>query len=140
MIHGGKVPLDGLRAFRASAIRTVEEGFGGRRSAPREASLGYWAGVHDSRVRCRLTWPDWRCMVLFVNRANNKAAKGQIRRNGDTPSRVDLLAAHKRSIGRASRMSSQELFEVMVRAGIYTSDGHLTRRYGGKAHDQPSVR
>jgi hypothetical protein len=50
-----------------------------------------------------------------------------------------LLASQERSIRRASKMTAQELFEVMVRAGIYTSDGKLTPRYGGKAENRPSL-
>ncbi len=36
------------------------------------------------------------------------------------------------------RMSKEELFALFVRAGIYTPDGRLTRKYGGTADDQES--
>jgi hypothetical protein len=45
--------------------------------------------------------------------------------------RTALLAAHERALKRVSRMTAQEGFESLVKAGIYKSDGKLAQRYGG---------
>ncbi len=61
-----------------------------------------------------------------------KSAKGsKSRANGAVPSREELLAAHERALRRVRGMGPRERFEALVRAGIYTSDGRLTPRYGG---------
>ncbi len=36
------------------------------------------------------------------------------------------------------RMSAEELWALTVRAGIYTADGRLTRKYGGTADPEES--
>lgn len=45
--------------------------------------------------------------------------------------RKDLAVLYKRVIGRVSAMSADERFETMVRAGIYTKSGKLSKNYGG---------
>ena len=37
------------------------------------------------------------------------------------------------------RMSDEEFFALLVRAGIYTSDGRLTRKYGGTADPEEAA-
>jgi len=51
--------------------------------------------------------------------------------NGKVHSRSELLAAHERALKRFKRMSANDRFESLVRAGIYTQEGKLTARYGG---------
>ena len=68
-------------------------------------------------------------------KARTKKAKS--RANGSTPSRRELLAAHERSIRATDQMAAQEGFEALVRAGIVTRAGVLTKRYGGTGKDQP---
>ncbi len=53
------------------------------------------------------------------------------RANGTLFTRAALLAAHKRALKRVDRMTPQQGFASLVKAGIYTGDGKLTRRYGG---------
>jgi hypothetical protein len=38
-----------------------------------------------------------------------------------------------------NRMSDDELWALAVRAGIYTSDGRLTRKYGGTADPEEAA-
>jgi len=59
--------------------------------------------------------------------------------NGAVPTRAELLAAHHRSIRRTDKMTAREGFDALVRAGIVTQDRKLTRRYGGKGENQPSL-
>jgi len=56
---------------------------------------------------------------------------GKSRTNGSSFTRKELLAAHDRALDRASRMTAQQGFASLVKAGIYTTAGTLTRRYGG---------
>jgi hypothetical protein len=56
---------------------------------------------------------------------------GKSRENGTLFTRTALLAAHERALKRVSRMTAQEGFASLVKAGIYTADGKLTPRYGG---------
>jgi hypothetical protein len=53
------------------------------------------------------------------------------RTNGAPLSRKELLQAHERALKRVQKMTAQEGFDSLVRAGIYTRDGKLTPRYGG---------
>jgi hypothetical protein len=56
---------------------------------------------------------------------------GKSRANGLLISRKALLAAHERALKRVSRMTAQEGFASLVKAGIYRPDGKLMPRYGG---------
>jgi hypothetical protein len=56
---------------------------------------------------------------------------GKSRANGTLLTRTALLAAHERALKRVSRMTAQEGFASLVKAGIYTPDGRLAPRYGG---------
>ena len=38
---------------------------------------------------------------------------------------------HKRVVRRITAMSPKQRIKSMVRAGIYTKNGHLTKRFGG---------
>lgn len=53
------------------------------------------------------------------------------RTNGAPLSRKELLQAHERALKHVQKMTAEEGFESLVRAGIYTRDGKLTPRYGG---------
>jgi hypothetical protein len=65
---------------------------------------------------------------------NNKAAG-----NGRILSPTELLAAHEDAIRILQKMTPEEGFQILVRAGIYTPKGQLTRRYGGRAKNQPAA-
>jgi hypothetical protein len=56
---------------------------------------------------------------------------GKSRVNGTRLTRAELLAAHDRALKRLSKMTPQEGFATLVKAGIYTPEGKLTPRYGG---------
>jgi hypothetical protein len=56
---------------------------------------------------------------------------GKSRANGTRYTRQELLAAHERALKRLDRMTPQEGFETLVKAGIFTPDGKLAPRYGG---------
>ena len=58
-------------------------------------------------------------------------AKNGRRRNGKVPTRLELIAAQERALEKTRKLRGREAFETLVRAGIYTSDGKLTPRYGG---------
>lgn len=45
--------------------------------------------------------------------------------------RKELRALLNASIRRAKAMSTEQLFQTMVRAGIYTPSGRLRKEYGG---------
>jgi len=51
--------------------------------------------------------------------------------NGAAPKRRELLAAHQRWLKRVRKMTAQESFASLVRAGIVTPEGKLAPRYGG---------
>ena len=59
--------------------------------------------------------------------------------NGEIPTRAELLAAHRRALKRLGEMTPEQGFDLLVKTGIYTRNGKLTRRYGGRAKDQTSV-
>jgi hypothetical protein len=56
---------------------------------------------------------------------------GKPRSNGVLFTRRELLAAHRRALKRVDRMTAQQGFESLVKAGILTADGKLSPRYGG---------
>jgi len=56
---------------------------------------------------------------------------GKSRLNGRVFTRKELLAAHERALKRLDRMTAEEGFATLVKAGIYTPDGKLRPRYGG---------
>ncbi len=60
-----------------------------------------------------------------------RTKKAKPGRNGKIPSRQELLAAHARVLQRMEKMTAEEGFKALVRAGIYTPEGKLTPRYGG---------
>jgi hypothetical protein len=45
--------------------------------------------------------------------------------------RLAEKSMQERVINRVRQMSSKELFELMISAGIYTRDGELTSHYRG---------
>jgi hypothetical protein len=45
------------------------------------------------------------------------------------------VEAFKRVMESIDRMTDDELWALAIRAGIYTEDGRLTRKYGGTAED-----
>lgn len=51
--------------------------------------------------------------------------------NGVLFTRRELLAAHERALKRADKMTAQEGFASLVKAGICTPEGKLSPRYGG---------
>ena len=53
------------------------------------------------------------------------------RTNGKVHSRSELLAAHERALKGFKKLSAEDRFESLIRAGIYTRAGKLTPRYGG---------
>jgi hypothetical protein len=55
----------------------------------------------------------------------------RVRTNGRPHSHNELVAAHERALKRFKLMTARERFQSLVKAGIYTSDGKLTPRYGG---------
>ena len=62
------------------------------------------------------------------NGTKNKRPHG----NGHIPTRAELLAANERALQHDEKLTEDEFFKAAVRAGIYTREGKLTRRYGGK--------
>jgi hypothetical protein len=56
---------------------------------------------------------------------------GKSHLNGKRYTRQELLAAHERALKRLDKMTAQEGFESLVKAGIYTPGGKLSPRYGG---------
>ena len=67
-----------------------------------------------------------------VPEAMKSATKnGKPRSNGVPFTRRELLAAHERALKRADKMTAQEGFASLVKAGICTPDGKLSPRYGG---------
>jgi len=59
------------------------------------------------------------------------------RANGKPYPRKELLAAHERALKRMADMTPRQGFELLVKADIYTANGKLTKRYGGKAKNRP---
>ena len=59
--------------------------------------------------------------------------------NGAIPTRAELLAAQEFALKRVKEMTPQEGFDLLVSAGIVSRGGKLTRRYGGRAKNQPFV-
>ena len=69
----------------------------------------------------------------------NGTKNRKTRPNGAIPTRAELLAAHERALKKMDQMTVEEGFALLVRSGIYTRGGKLTRRYGGRAKDQSPV-
>ena len=61
----------------------------------------------------------------------NATKNGKPKSNGVTFTRKELLAAHERALKRVGKMTAEEGFASLVKAGIYTPDGKLSPRYGG---------
>jgi hypothetical protein len=59
------------------------------------------------------------------------AKNGKLHANGRLYSRKELLAAHERALKRLDKLTAEQGFETLVKAGIYTPDGKLAPRYGG---------
>lgn len=51
--------------------------------------------------------------------------------NSPPRTRKELLAMHRHFVNMIKSMSSKELLQTMIDAGIYTKSGKLTKRYGG---------
>jgi hypothetical protein len=51
--------------------------------------------------------------------------------NSPPRTRKELLALHRHFLKVLDSMSSKELVQTMIDAGIYTKSGRLTKRYGG---------
>lgn len=49
------------------------------------------------------------------------------------PTEKELKQTYRRVIAKLKAMSPDERFRTMVRAGIYTKNGQLTKKYGGLA-------
>jgi hypothetical protein len=45
--------------------------------------------------------------------------------------RKELRALHRRMVSEITAMSAKQRLATMVRAGIYTKSGKLTKQYGG---------
>ncbi len=71
-------------------------------------------------------------MDLLPDDMKTAAKNVKSRANSVVPSRKALLAIHKRALARVGKMTAREGFESLVRAGIYTREGKLTARYGGR--------
>jgi hypothetical protein len=70
-------------------------------------------------------------MTSSAAKMKTVSRSSKARTNGMPHSRIELLAAHERALKRFKGMTAHDRFESLVRAGIYTSDGKLTPRYGG---------
>ncbi len=96
-----------------------------RRARPTlfEVDFRRWKGdiQPDDRVPSG-AWPD---------EMKTATKNGKSRLNGTRYTRQELLAAHERALKRLDRMTAQEGFETLVKAGIFTPDGKLSPRYGG---------
>lgn len=49
------------------------------------------------------------------------------------------VEALRRVMEAFNQMTDDELWALTVRAGIYTQDGRLTRKYGGTADEKPAA-
>ena len=58
-------------------------------------------------------------------------AKRRIEFAAPPQTRKELEALYSRVVKKVARMSPEQRFETMVRAGIYTKSGKLTKQYGG---------
>lgn len=56
---------------------------------------------------------------------------GKSKSNGVPFTRRELLAAHQRALKRTEKMTAREGFQSLVSAGIITTAGKLSPRYGG---------
>jgi hypothetical protein len=54
----------------------------------------------------------------------------------DAPGLDEETRARRRGLAKLQKLSVEELFQIMVRAGIYTEDGELTAPYRS---DEPSA-
>jgi hypothetical protein len=70
---------------------------------------------------------------MICNQVNARAAKVNLKDGfrAVPESRKDLVALYNRVVSKVSAMSADERFETMVRAGIYTKGGKLSKKYGG---------
>ena len=61
----------------------------------------------------------------------NATKNGKHTSNGGSLTRRELIAAHQRALKRTKKMTAREGFQSLVTAGIITSAGKLSPRYGG---------
>ncbi len=53
------------------------------------------------------------------------------RANGCSPTRAEILAAHRRALKHTEKLTARQGFETLVAAGIITPADRLNPRYGG---------
>jgi hypothetical protein len=63
-----------------------------------------------------------------------KNGKPKLKLDPNAPGLDDETRRRRRALAEMQRMSPQELFQLAVRAGIYTKKGKLTKPY---RHDAP---
>ena len=59
--------------------------------------------------------------------------KSKLRLDPSAPGLDDMTRRRRRALAEMQRMSPQELFQLAVRAGIYTKKGKLTKQYRSDA-------
>lgn len=62
--------------------------------------------------------------------------KEKVALDPDAPGLDDETRRRRRALARLQKLSAAQVFQVMVRAGIYTQEGELTAPYSG---DEPSA-
>lgn len=106
--------LDVLRALRAGNIQA---------GAAAKAQVVELLGLDPSDLD--------RLEEIFAPVSNAKAPPHY----AEPPrTRKELLALYMRVVERARSMTTEELFQSMVRSGIYTAEGQLAPEYGGPIH------
>ena len=56
----------------------------------------------------------------------------------DAPGLDEMTRRRRRVLAEMEQMSTEEFFQLMVRAGIYTEDGQLTEHYRDDAEPSAS--
>lgn len=63
-----------------------------------------------------------------------RAAKPTL--NPNAPGLDEMTRRRRRALAKLEAMSAEQVFQIAVRAGIYTKSGRLTKHYRG---DEPSA-
>jgi hypothetical protein len=67
-----------------------------------------------------------------------KNAKRKLKLDPNAPGLDEMTRRRRRVLADMQRMSPQQLFQLAVRAGIYTENGNLTKHYKDTAEPSAS--
>ena len=68
----------------------------------------------------------------------NANGRPRVTLDPDAPGLDDMTRRRRKVLAEMEQMPTEEIFQLMVRAGIYTEDGQLTEQYRDDAEPSAS--